>query len=71
MVPQSGKRSSDRQGADGATYLGHCPAFNPPAQRGNLTADHPEPLGLDGEPLPARPGALCSTCMARKGLSQR
>jgi hypothetical protein len=26
---------------------------------------------LGGEPLPARPGVLCSSCNARKGLSQR
>jgi hypothetical protein len=30
-----------------------------------------EPLVLVGEPLPARPGVLCSSCNARKGLSQR
>ena len=29
------------------------------------------PLVLGGEPLPARPGVLCSSCNARKGLSQR
>jgi hypothetical protein len=38
---------------------------------GDLAADHPEPLVLGGEPLAAEPGVLCSSCNARKGLSQR
>jgi hypothetical protein len=29
------------------------------------------PLTLDGEPLPRRPGVICASCNARKGLSQR
>jgi hypothetical protein len=37
----------------------------------DLAADHPLPLVLGGEPLPAQPGVLCSGCNARKGLSQR
>ena len=43
----------------------------PPLRSGQLAADHPEPLVLGGEPLPARPGVLCASCNARKGLSQR
>jgi hypothetical protein len=38
---------------------------------GELAADHPEPLVLGGEPLPERPGMLCSSCNSRKGLGQR
>jgi hypothetical protein len=38
---------------------------------GDLAADHPVPLVLGREPLPARPGVLCASCNARKGLSQR
>jgi hypothetical protein len=38
---------------------------------GDLAADHPEPLVLGGEALPARPGVLCASCNARKGLGQR
>ncbi len=38
---------------------------------GELAADHPVPLVLGGEPLPAQPGVLCASCNARKGLSQR
>jgi len=41
------------------------------ARPGELAADHPVPLILGGEPLPARPGVLCASCNARKGLSQR
>jgi hypothetical protein len=37
----------------------------------NRAADHPGPLVLAGEPMPAQPGALCSGGNARKGLSQR
>jgi hypothetical protein len=36
-----------------------------------LAADHPVPLAFGGEPLPARPGVLCASCNARKGLSHR
>jgi hypothetical protein len=42
-----------------------------PLRPGEPTADHPVPLVLGGEPLPARPGELCASCNARKGLSQR
>ena len=42
-----------------------------PVRPGELAADHPVPLVLGGEPLPARPGVLCASCNARKGLSQR
>ena len=38
---------------------------------GEFAADHPEPLVLGGEPLPRQPGVPCSSCNARKGLSQR
>ena len=51
-----------------------CPGWHHPAhpvRSGDLAADHPEPLVLGGEPLPAHPGVLCSSCNARKGLSQR
>jgi len=36
-----------------------------------LAADHPVPLVLGGEPLPAQLGVMCASCNARKGLSQR
>ena len=51
-----------------------CPGWHHPAhavQPGELAADHPEPLVLGGEPRPAQPGVICSSCNARKGLSQR
>jgi len=51
-----------------------CPGWHRethPVRPGDLAADHPEPLALGGEPLPAHPGVLCSSCNARKGLSQR
>ena len=38
---------------------------------GEFAADHPDPLVLGGEPLPAHPGVLCSSCNARNGLSLR
>jgi hypothetical protein len=41
------------------------------ARSGSLAADHPVPLVLGGEPLPAHPGVLCASCNARKGPSQR
>jgi hypothetical protein len=47
----------------------HRPAH--PVRPGQLAADHPVPLVLGGEPLPGRLGALCASCNARKGLSQR
>jgi hypothetical protein len=37
----------------------------------SVAADHPVPLVLFGEPLPARPGVPCASCNARKGLSRR
>ena len=52
----------------------HCPGWHRPPHPvgpGELAADHPVPLVLGGEPLPARPGVLCASCNARKGLSQR
>ena len=52
----------------------NCPGWHRPlhpVRPGELTADHPVPLVLGGEPLPARPGVLCSGCNARKGLRQR
>ena len=51
-----------------------CPGWHRephPVRPGDLAADHPEPLVLGGEPLPREPGVLCSSCNARKGLSQR
>ena len=42
-----------------------------PVRSGDPAADHPEPLVLGGEPLPAQPGVPCAGCNARKGLSQR
>ena len=51
-----------------------CPGWHReahPVRPGELAADHPVPLVLGGEPLPARPGVLCASCNARKGLSQR
>ena len=53
---------------------GGCPGWHRqphPVRPGELAADHPVPLVLGGEPLPARPGVLCASCNARKGLSQR
>jgi hypothetical protein len=52
----------------------HCPGWHRephPVRPGELAADHPVPLVLGGEPLPAQPGVLCASCNARKGLSQR
>ena len=52
----------------------HCPGWHHephPVRPGELTADHAVPLVLGGEPLPLRPGVLCASCNARKGLSQR
>jgi hypothetical protein len=52
----------------------NCPGWHRPphpVRPGDLAADHPEPLVLGGELLPARPGVLCPSCNARKGLSQR
>jgi hypothetical protein len=37
---------------------------------GELAAEHPVPLVLGGEPLPAHPDVLCSSCNASKTLSQ-
>ena len=57
-----------------AVHGWHCPGWHRdphPVRPGELTADHPVPLVLGGEPLPARPGVLCPSCNARKGLSQR
>jgi len=51
-----------------------CPGWRREAHRvkpGRLAADHPDPLALGGAPLPRQPGVLCSSCNARKGLSQR
>jgi hypothetical protein len=51
-----------------------CPGWHRephPVRPGELAADHLVPLVLGGEPLPARPGVLCASCNARKGLSQR
>ena len=51
-----------------------CPGWHRephPVRPGELAADHPVPLVLGGEPLPARSGVLCASCNARKGLSQR
>jgi hypothetical protein len=51
-----------------------CPGWHRephPVRPGELAADHPVPLVLGGDPLPARPGVLCASCTARKGLSQR
>jgi hypothetical protein len=51
-----------------------CPGWHRephPVRPGELAADHPVPLVLGGEPLPARPDVLCASCNARKGLSQR
>jgi hypothetical protein len=42
-----------------------------PVRPGELAADHQVLLVLGDEPLPARPDVLCSSCDARKGLSQR
>jgi hypothetical protein len=57
-----------------AVHGWHCPGWHRephPVRAGELAADHPVPLVLGGEPLPARPGVLCASCNARKGLSQR
>jgi hypothetical protein len=57
-----------------ATHGWHCPGWHRevhPVRPGELAADHPVPLVLGGEPPPARPGVLCASCNARKGLSQR
>ena len=51
-----------------------CPGWRRephPVRPGELAADHPVPLVLGGEPPPKRPGVLCASCNARKGLSQR
>ena len=57
-----------------AVHGWRCPGWHRephPVRPGELAADHPVPLVLGGEPLPARPGVLCASCNARKGLSQR
>ena len=55
-----------------AAHGWRCPGWHRephPVRPGGLAADHPVPLVLGGEPLPARPGVLCASCNARKGLS--
>ena len=50
----------------------HCPGWHRephPVRPGELAADHPVPLVLGGATLPARPGVLCASCNALKGLS--
>jgi hypothetical protein len=55
----------------GAAMGARGPRAPHPVRPGELAADHPVPLVLGGEPLPARPGVLCASCNARKGLSER
>ena len=43
----------------------HGPSY--PVPLGELAADHPVPLVLGGEPLPARPDVLCSSCKRGRG----
>ena len=77
--PTTNERRRDRCGlpkteAHIAVHGWHCPGWHrePHAVRpGELAADHPVPLVLGGEPLPAQPGVLCASCNARKGLNQR
>jgi len=44
------------------------------ASRGQARRSRSRPCRVarpGGEPLPARPGVLCASCNARKGLNQR
>jgi hypothetical protein len=49
-----------------------CPLYEEvaihPVRPGELAADHPVPLVLGGELLPARPDVLCASCKRSQGV---